>query len=85
VTGADRIHQKVVALVSALGRDARSLRNDEVLLRTGLLDSAAILELLVWIEEEFSIELDQDDISVDNFGTIDQIVEYLNRRQESGC
>jgi acyl carrier protein len=78
-----RIRTQVAALASRLGNDASSLGDDELLPATGLLDSAAILELVVWYEDAFEIPLTQDEINIDNLGSIDAMVNFvLTRRAE---
>ena len=79
---AARIRQKVTELAKALKKDARRLADGDVLPKTGLLDSAAILELIVWVETEFDLEIDQDDLSLDNFGSINQIAAYVEEHKK---
>lgn len=78
---AEKIHAKIVAIAKKLGKNASGLRHDQVLLESGLLDSAGILELIFWIEAEFDVEFDQDELSVDNFGTILQMVDFVERKR----
>jgi acyl carrier protein len=78
---AEKIHSKIIAIAKKLGRDAGGLGQDRILLETGLLDSAGILELIFWIESEFGVEFDQDELSVDNFGTIVQMVDFVERKR----
>ena len=73
----DRIRNQVQKLAKELGRPARDVSDDELLPGSGLLDSAAILELILWVENEFDLEVDQDDLSLDNFGTIRKMAEYI--------
>jgi acyl carrier protein len=42
------------------------------------LDSAAIMELIVWYEQRFGLEVDQDDLTIENFGTIDAMTRYVH-------
>ena len=74
------IRAKVRELARALGHDARALSDDAILPQTGLLDSASIIELIVWVETAFDIEIDQGDLSLDNFGSIRQMAEYIEAR-----
>jgi D-alanine--poly(phosphoribitol) ligase subunit 2 len=76
----DKIRSKVVKLATELGRDASTLQDDDILLARGLLDSAAVLELIVWLEEESKVELDPGDLSLENFGSVSLIVTYLTAR-----
>ena len=77
----DKIRNQVQKLAKALGRPVREVGDDEVLPRSGLLDSAAILELILWVENEFGLEVDQEDVSLDNFGTISKMAAYIEARK----
>lgn len=41
-------------------------------------DSMTIVNLLGEIEEQFGVELDDDDITADNFATVDSIADLIN-------
>lgn len=49
----------------------------------GVIDSTAIMELVVWIEGEIGFDVEIDDITPENFGSIDKIVAYIERNQKS--
>jgi acyl carrier protein len=76
-----RIRTRVVELASRLGNDASSLSDDELLPATGLLDSASILELVVWYEDAFEIPLKQEEINIDNLGSIDAMASFVLTRK----
>ncbi len=71
------VRTKILELASRGRRGRPTLRDDEVIPETGLLDSAAIMELVVWLETRFDLEIDQTDLTVERFGTVNAIVEYL--------
>jgi len=73
------IRSKVLELARRRGIKAANLRDDEVIPDTGLLDSAAIMELVVWLETRFDVEIDQADLTIEHFGTVDAMVEYVTR------
>jgi acyl carrier protein len=73
------IRAKVVELARRLGAKPTDLKDDEIIPETGLLDSAAIMELVVWFEMRFDVTIDQADLTIDNFGTINAMVDYLTR------
>ena len=73
----EKIRSQVQKLAKALGRPTRDVGDDELLPGTGLLDSAAILELILWVENEFDLEIDQEDVSLDKFGTIRKMAAYI--------
>lgn len=72
-----KIRAKVAELAARLGKNSKNMSDDAVLLEQGLLDSASVLELLVWIEVQLDIELDQDELSLDNFGSIQRMATFL--------
>jgi acyl carrier protein len=72
----DTIRAKVADLARQRGLDAAGLRDDEVIPETGLLDSAGIMELLLWYESVFDVEIDDADITLENFGTVERMAAY---------
>lgn len=74
------IESKIVELARAQGHsDARSLEPDTIIPETGWLDSAALMELIMWYESTFGVEIPQEDFNLDNFGTIQCMADYLER------
>jgi acyl carrier protein len=79
----DTIRAKVIALAHDLGVDASELQNDEIIPATGFLDSAAVLELIVWYESEYDIPLKQEEINIDNLGSVNAMVDFLLHRKQA--
>ena len=75
----NEIREKVIALATRRGGRVPELRDDEIIPETGLLDSAAVMELIVWLEGHFGIEIDPADMTIDNLGSVDSMVEYVSR------
>jgi D-alanine--poly(phosphoribitol) ligase subunit 2 len=73
----DRIRSQVQKLGKEFGRPVREVNDDEVLPRSGLPDSASILDLIMRVETSFDPEIEQKDLSLDNFGTIRKMAEYI--------
>ncbi|HUH93117.1 MAG TPA: acyl carrier protein [Casimicrobiaceae bacterium] len=78
------IRAKVIALARALNIDASRLRDDDIIPATGYLDSTAILELVVWYETTYELPLEQEEINIDNLGSIDAMTEFLLHRKGIG-
>jgi acyl carrier protein len=76
------IRAKVLELAANLGEDASELDDNEIIPASGFLDSAAILELVVWYEGEYDLPLAQSEINIDNLGSINAMVDYLIRRKQ---
>ena len=73
----DQIRAKVQELAANMGADATGMGDDEIIPATGLLDSAGILELVVWYEAEYDMPLEQDEINIDNLGSIDAMAAFV--------
>ncbi|MFA7273724.1 MAG: phosphopantetheine-binding protein [Crocinitomicaceae bacterium] len=57
------------------------VERSEKLWNTGILDSITIVELAVEIEEEYGIKIAFDEIIEDNFMTIDQLIVFIEKKQ----
>ena len=77
----ETIRAKVLEIAASLGEDASELEDDEIIPASGFLDSAAILELVVWYEGEYGLSLSQDEINIDNLGSVNAMADFLMRRK----
>lgn len=75
------IKDKIVEIVDRLGDDARDLTPNELIPASGLIDSAGLLELLGWYEHHYGIPLPQQDMTIDNLGSIELMANYVLRRK----
>ena len=72
-----RIREKVIELARGIGADADHIDDEDIIPATGLLDSAGILGLVVWYEEAFDMKLSQEDINIDNLGSIESMADFV--------
>lgn len=75
------IRTQVIELARALGIDAAEIGDDDIIPATGLLDSTAILQLVVWYEQTYELPLKQDEINIDNLGSINAMTDFLLARK----
>jgi len=75
------LRAKVMELAQALDMDASGVADDDILPATGLLDSNAILELVVWYETTYDFPIKQEDINIDNLGSINAMADFLLSRK----
>ena len=78
------IRAQVVELARALGMDAGEIGDDDIIPATGLLDSTAVLELVVWYEQTYDMPLKQEEINIDNLGSINAMADFLLSRKGRG-
>ena len=76
-----RIREKLAELAGEIGNDASQIRDDDIIPATGLVDSAGILGLVVWYENAFDMTLRQEEINIDNLGSIESMAEYVLKRK----
>ena len=75
------IRNQVAELAKNLGHTVTELGDDDILPATGYLDSAGILELVVWYENAYDISLSQDEINIDNLGSVNAMTDFLLKRK----
>ncbi len=56
--------------------------DDDNLLASGMVDSLGMVRLLEFIEEQFHIQVPPEDLTIEHFGTINVMTDYL--QQHSG-
>jgi len=61
-------------------RPIEDLDQDRPLLEQGILDSTGVLELIAWIEETFEFKIADDEITLENLGSVNLIAEFILRR-----
>ena len=64
----------------AQGRVAE-IKPDDDLLATGVIDSLGILQLVMFVEEHFAVQIPDEDVLVENFRTIAVLTDYLDKRR----
>ena len=58
---------------------------DTELLRSGLVDSLGVVEIVYWLEERIDVEIDPADVTIDNFGSVTRIVDYVDRLEAASA
>lgn len=61
-------------------RGLMTLNGDDSLLTSGLIDSLAIMRLVNFIEDEFDVEVMPEDVTIENFQTVNVIANYVQQR-----
>ena len=75
------VRGKVIELAKSLGMDASDIGDDDIIPATGYVDSAAILELVVWYEDTYQMPLKQEEINIDNLGSINSMADLVIKRK----
>jgi acyl carrier protein len=60
--------------------DESVLRDNDSMIRKGIVDSTGILELITHLEETFAISVAEDEMVPANFESIDAITAFMSRK-----
>jgi len=72
----------IAAQISELTKKpTSSLKNDTLLLDSGILDSLSLLKLVLFLEKQFGISVPAEELVPDKFQTIDAMCVYLRSKQ----
>ncbi|MFZ0544606.1 MAG: acyl carrier protein [Candidatus Promineifilaceae bacterium] len=79
----DNIEQQLKDFISQefLGDKPGTVSASDNLIEDGIIDSLAILMLIKYIEDQFSVTIEPEDVTLDNFesvGTISRLIEKRN-------
>ena len=54
--------------------------DDDSFLESGILDSTGVLEMVGFIEKQFSIRVEADEITPDNLDSLDKLTAFITRK-----
>lgn len=60
--------------------DQSALSNDDSFLDKGIIDSTGIMEVIFFLEEEFGVQVDDEDMVPENLDSVKNIVAYVERK-----
>jgi len=63
--------------------DDAALGNDDSLLQKGIVDSTGMMELIAFLEEQFAIRIDDEEMVPDNLDSVRNIVAFLTRKSSA--
>lgn len=64
--------------------DPAEFNDDTSLLRSGIVDSTGMLDIILFIETEFDIRVLDDDTTPQNLETIRRIAAFVDRKRAAG-
>lgn len=64
--------------------DHSALKNEDSFLEKGIIDSTGILEVIYFIEEDFSINVDDEEMVPENLDSVNNIVRFIEKKQNAG-
>ena len=55
--------------------------DDDNIFALGFVDSPFAIQLICFIEEEFQVKVADDDLNIDNFNTVNRVVEFVRGKK----
>ncbi len=80
----DEIKQKVREYLVEnflFGDTETVLEDNQSLIDSGVIDSTGVLELITFLESEFGITVEDDEVLPENLDSIDNIAAYIQRKK----
>lgn len=59
----------------------RDLENDEDIFASGFVDSLFAMQLVLFVESEFSIKVEREDLKLDNFRSVNALAQLVGRKR----
>lgn len=64
-----------------MNKGMEALKDGDSLLGKGILDSTAVLELLEFLEESFSVRIEDSEVVPENLDSLDRIDSFIRRKK----
>lgn len=58
--------------------------DSDSLLASGVIDSMKMLDLISFVEQQFNIKIDEDEMMPDNFESVDAITRFVEEKRQNG-
>lgn len=59
---------------------ADGLRDEDDIFALGFVNSLFALQLVMWVEKEFAIKVEDEDLDLSNFNSVDNIATFVGRK-----
>jgi acyl carrier protein len=79
----EEIISKIAAYITAdiLKQPKRVIRPEEAIISSGLIDSFSLVDLGLFIEDNFGVHIDDTELNADTFDTLEQLAKLIQTRQ----
>jgi len=80
MTGLDRIREFIKSELIVFDEGV-SFGDDDNIFELGLVDSLFAIQLVLFVEEEFDIDILDSELNIDNFSSVNRIGELVRRKK----
>lgn len=81
----ENVESKIADYISEnilFSRNGYPYPNDASFLENGIIDSMNVLELVMFVEENFKIKVDDSEVVPDNFDSVSRLAAYIVSKQK---
>lgn len=71
-------------IVNSYMVDLEEIPLDESLIDEGIIDSFGLIEIATFLEKGFGIKIDEEDLVRENFGSVNKLVAFTERKKRNG-
>ncbi len=64
-----------------LKQPGREISSDEALISSGLIDSFSLMDLALFVEDNFDVRIEDTELNADTFDTLEALAELIQSRQ----
>ncbi len=77
----DKIKEKIKEFIieNFLFGEDNDLNDDTSFLEEGIIDSTGVLELIEYLEEEFELEIDDEDMIPENLDSLNNLEQFISK------
>ena len=75
----EKVRELIKSTLLLESEEVAKIGNEDDLELIGL-NSVIMLQFIVKMEQEFDIEIDEEEIIPENFGTVNKVVQYLEKK-----
>ena len=75
----DTLGQHIAAKI--LKQPKRVLRVDEALISSGLIDSFSLVDLALYVEDQFGVRIDDSELNAATFDNLAQLADLIEKRK----
>lgn len=83
MTQQDKIRKELkdfIAEVFLVGDENESIKDSDSFMQTGIIDSTGVLELVSFVEQQYSITIEDDEMTPGNLDSMNNLVTFISKK-----
>ena len=79
------VHERVrqIIIENFYMSDPSELADDSLLVTSGIIDSTGMMEMIAFVETEFGIRIDDEEMTPENLESISRIAAFVGRKRQA--